>query len=133
MKYKTKNRDKVIEFLKSNSDRSYALVDICEILVADGHGKSTVYRIISELVAEGCVKKISDGTSRHCTYQYVGGTSCKSHLHLKCLVCGNIIHLDHSRSENVCRELLAGAGFTLEAGGLLFGECGECKRGCALI
>ena len=128
MRYKSKNRDRVTDFLKKNRDRSFPLTEICAAVAEDGHGKSTVYRIVSELVNEGNVKRISDTNSRHCTYQYVGGEACRSHLHLKCVGCGSIIHLDHTVSERLCHELAADYGFTPEAGGMLFGQCRACKE-----
>ena len=67
MGYNTGKRERILAFLCENADSSYSLEEICSALTADGKGKSTVYRIVSELVAEGCLRRLSDGRTRHCT------------------------------------------------------------------
>ena len=126
MKYNTGKRELIIDFLSSHSSESFTLEQICEKILEDGHGKSTVYRIASELVAEGRIRKISDERTRHCTYQYVGGDECHSHLHLKCRGCGRLIHLDSTISEYLADKILDARGFSLECGGMLFGQCESC-------
>ncbi len=126
MKYSTGKRELIIDFLSSHAAESYTLEDICEKILEDGRGKSTVYRIASKLVAEGRIRKISDERTRHCTYQYVGGDECHSHLHLKCRGCGRLIHLDSTISEYLADKILDARGFSLECGGMLFGQCESC-------
>ena len=126
MKYNTGKREQITEFLSAHSSESFTLEEICDKILENGHGKSTVYRIASELVAEGQIRKISDERTRHCTYQYVGGEECHSHLHLKCRGCGKLIHLDDSVSEYLADKILDAGGFALECGGMLFGQCKSC-------
>ena len=126
MRYKTGNNEKILEFLKHSAERSYSLIEICEAIADDGRGKSTVYRIVSELVSSGLVRKLSDDKTRHCTYQYIGDAECKSHLHLKCRSCGKLIHLDGRLSEILCRELSLAHGFSPDAGSIIFGRCNAC-------
>lgn len=125
MTYKTGKRDAILEFLSKNSESSFTLEEICDVIASDGHGKSTVYRIVSELVENGCIRRISDGKTRHCTYQYVGDEECRCHLHLKCRDCGRLYHLDHKLSDELSKKLSEG-GFSLDEGAMLFGTCREC-------
>ncbi len=127
MKYSTGKREQLLAFLSKNADRSFALFDLAEKVTEGGKGKSTVYRIVSELLAEGKVRRLSDGKTRHCTYQYIGNEECHSHLHLKCRDCGQLIHLNEDISHKFSASVLSFDGFTLEEGCLLFGKC----KGCA--
>ena len=128
MTYNTGKREQILKFLADNSARSYTLEEICENIIPDGHGKSTVYRIVSELVEKDCLRRLSDGKTRRCTYQYVGDYECRSHLHLMCRGCGRMIHLDEQLSSELCDTLLA-SGFAVEEGGMLFGKCRGCGAG----
>ena len=128
MKYETGKKEAIISFLRMGSEHSFTLVEICEAIARDGKGQSTVYRLVSELVREGSVRRISDGKTRHCTYQYVGGAECKSHLHLKCRECGKLIHLGKAISSKLLSEVYSAGGFTVEGGGMLFGKCKECSK-----
>ena len=127
MKYNTGKRERIIKFLRINSARSFTLEQISEQIVPGGNGKSTVYRIVSELVFEGKLKRLSDGKTRHCTYQYVGDEACVSHLHLKCRDCGKLIHLCDEISQDFANALLSEDGFRLDAGTMLFGKCSDCS------
>ena len=125
MTYNTGKREQILKFLADNSARSYTLEQICENIIPDGHGKSTVYRIVSELVDKDCLRRLSDGKTRHCTYQYVGDEECRGHLHLMCRDCGKLIHLDAKLSHELCGTLLA-SGFAVDEGSMLFGKCEVC-------
>lgn len=128
MGYNTGKRERIIAFLKENSDTSYTLEEICGVITTDGKGKSTIYRIVSELVSEDSVRRLSDGRTRHCTYQYVGGDHCHNHLHLKCKECGRLVHLDEDLSRKFERAVLSAGGFMIEEGTLLFGTCKDCTE-----
>ena len=129
MKYNTGKREQIIKFLRMNSSMSFTLEEISQEITEDGHGRSTVYRIVSELVSEGKLRRLSDGKTRHCTYQYIGDDECSSHLHLKCRDCGRLIHLEDEISHEFAAALLSLDGFTLDAGAMLFGKCKDCKTG----
>ena len=129
MIYKTGKKEKIIELLSRNSDSSYTLEEICTAVLDEGKGKSTVYRLVSELVADGCIRRISDGMTRHCTYQYIGGAHCHNHMHLKCKGCGRLIHLDEEISHELESKVLSLGGFVIESGTLLFGTCADCVGG----
>ena len=128
MGYNTGKRERILAFLRDNGDSSYSLEDICSALTSDGHGRSTVYRIVSELVGEGAVRRLSDGRTRHCTYQYVGDECCHRHLHLKCKGCGRLVHLDEGVSRDFERAVMSVGGFMIEEGTLLFGRCKDCTE-----
>ena len=128
MKYTTGKRQRIIDFLAGNCESAYTLEEICAALTEDGKGKSTVYRLVSELVSEGRISRISDGRTRRITYQYVGAEACHSHLHLKCKGCGKLVHLDDEVSEKLGQAVLSVGEFFLDEGAFLFGTCKKCAE-----
>ena len=125
MKYNTKRREEIISFLMKNRECSFTAEQVAVALIGDSGGRSSVYRILSELTEGGCVRRITDGASRRVAYQYVGDEHCHHHLHLKCKGCGRLIHLDENISREVKDKLSVG-GFIIDEGELLFGRCDAC-------
>ena len=125
MTYNTKRREEIIDYFKKHADTAHPLDEICAALTGDGEGKSSVYRIVARLVDDGVLKKISSPKSRHCKYQYLG-EHCSHHLHLKCIDCGRLIHLDAGRSDKLMSAVLSLGDFSLDASSLLMGKCKSC-------
>ena len=126
MTYNTEKRSELLGFLKNNTDAAFSLEEICSRLTKDGKGKSTLYRQMAKLVEEGEVSRISVG-SRKFVYQYMDKQRCAEHLHLKCLDCGRLLHLDSSTSASFEKNLLAAEGFSLDSGCILYGKCRSCN------
>ena len=63
-------------------------------------------------------------------FQYVDeGRHCREHLHLKCVQCGRIYHLDCHFMDEVRAHLMAEHGFTLQCeGSVLYGLCRHCAQ-----
>ena len=129
MIYNTEKRSELIAFFENGSGQAYTIDEICRSILPDGQGKSTVYRLISRLVDEGKVRKISDAKTRHVTYQYLYTGRCAEHLHLKCKECGRLIHLDDVTSHILEKRIFKSEGFTLDVGALLYGVCDGCTYG----
>lgn len=127
MNYRTGKRAEVVNFLREGGG-SYTIEQICDSVAEGGSGRSTVYRLVSELVAAGEVRRISDGRTRHCTYQYIGGAGCRGHLHLKCKQCGKLIHLDERATDAVRRAVGGIEDFAIDIGELLLGTCSTCAH-----
>ena len=72
MTYNTERRHEIIALTASERERAFTAEEICGRLLNDGNGKSTVYRIISNLVNEGILKRISDGTRKSHIIQNYG-------------------------------------------------------------
>ena len=76
---------------------------------------------------DGTVRRFVKGNSRHFTYQILGGEECHAHLHLKCVDCGRVVHLDHEATAFVQEHLLQKNHFVAdEAATMLFGRCNTC-------
>ena len=128
MTYKTEKRLDIIEFLSKSNGRPYTIDEICSAILSDRQGKSTVYRLISRMVDEGEIRRISDGKTRKVTYQYINAGRCKDHLHLKCIGCGGLIHLDELTSHILESRIFSAEGFALDEGALLYGKCKNCLK-----
>jgi len=129
MIYNTEKRTKLIEFLSKNSKNAYTAEEICHSILDGERGKSTVYRLISKLVDDGIIHRISDAKTRRITYQYIGERACSEHLHLKCTECGKLIHLDDTTSHILEKRIFKSEGFALDGGAMIFGKCEGCLYG----
>ena len=126
--YHTEKREALANFMQEHESEAFSLEELCHILCPDGKGKSTVYRLVSRFVDEGTLRKIADVKTRHNSYQWIG-EGCSHHLHLKCTVCGQVIHLDHETSHKFEDTLRTALSFVLdEEQTLLFGTCRTCAR-----
>ena len=126
MTYNTEKRAELLGFLESNADAAFSIEEICARLTADGKGKSTLYRQTAKLVEEGYVSRIPTG-SRKFVYQYRDKQHCGEHLHLKCLDCGRLLHLNAKASASLEKDLLSGEGFSLDSRCILYGKCRDCN------
>lgn len=129
--YKTKQKELLLECLTENKDVHLTAADILTHLRDKGHslGVSTVYRQLDKLVAAGVVRKfIIDETSSAC-YQYAGTSEeCCEHFHLKCNVCGKLIHVDCSLMKKIAEHMQNSHGFSVDTTKtLLYGVCRECS------
>ena len=126
MTYNTEKRAELLGFFESHSDTAFSIEEICARLAKDGRGKSTLYRQTAKLVEEGYVSRIPTG-SRKFVYQYRDKQHCGEHLHLKCLDCGKLLHLNAEASASLENDLLSKEGFSLDSGCILYGKCRDCN------
>lgn len=130
-KYNTKQREKILEYLKNNQDSNITAEEILTHFneINEDIGKATVYRFLNELVKQGIVKKyMVDG--RNCSsYQYIEEKNCKEHFHLKCEKCNKIIHLECNEFKEVQNHIAQEHGFELDGIKTVFyGVCKNCKK-----
>ena len=127
MTYNTEKRAEILAYLEKNGSAPKTIPEICSAVLSGEGGQSTVYRIVSKLVDEGSLRKISDSKTRGVTYQYIHSGHCAEHLHLKCRECGEMLHLGEETSHAFESRLLKEAGFSLDEGALIYGKCRDCK------
>ena len=92
-RYNTEQKKILLDFLEANSENSYTIEEIISALGNRGIGKSTVYRLMTQLVEEKKVRK-SAGEGRQFLYRITANEKCRHHLHLQCKDCGTVLHLD---------------------------------------
>lgn len=131
--YSTEQKKILSDFLYRNSDVAYSIEELTEMLRKEygdhAPAKSTVYRLIPHLVEEGRVRRFIKGQGRRFVYQAVTCDSCHSHLHLKCVDCGRLIHLDCRVSDELIGRVRSVSDFSVsEEQTVLFGACADCKK-----
>lgn len=129
--YQTTGRLALVAYLKKERNQApQSAAEIFEGLCREGGAaaRSSVYRMLAALCAEGAVRKFREGTgSNGYVYQYVGEGDCSGHLHLQCLSCGKIEHLACRCSADISRHLMATHHFAVDSGAsVLYGTCAAC-------
>ena len=127
MKYSTRQRTELLEYLKENPDRCFTAKEIISESGLDV-GEATVYRALAGFVRDGSVKKYITGEGGGAIYQYVADADCESHFHLKCLSCGRLFHTECHVIDEMVRHIEAEHGFRVDAvHTTIYGVCGECE------
>lgn len=131
-KYKTKQKEILIDFFKNKAGIHITAGDVCEHFREQGIaiGQSTIYRHLESLVDEGIINKyIIDGNSPAC-FEYSdekshGESECS--FHCKCEKCGKLIHLHCEELEEIQGHLYKEHKFRLNPMRTVFyGICEEC-------
>ena len=129
--YTTKNRSENLNYLKKNCSSTISAADIKKHLEEKeiSVNTTTIYRFLDKLCAENIIIKYSDVNSDKAVYQYAGEQGhCREHLHLKCIKCGKVMHLDCSFMDELRKHVMAEHHFKLQCSGdLLHGLCEECS------
>ena len=127
--YQTAQKKLLLDFLREHSRQAFTIEELAAALEGREHapGKSTLYRLMPLLVQEGRVKRFVRGTSRQFLYQMMG-ESCRTHLHLKCSICGQMVHMGHEESLELVRMIDKKYHFSVSEGDtVLFGLCENCR------
>ena len=133
-KYNTRQREVLLDYLKSVPGNHVTVADICSHLQDHGVsiGQATVYRRLEDLVDEGVVNKyIIDAKSPAC-FEYVekdshiAGDIC---FHCKCEKCGKLIHLHCDELSGIKEHLYEEHRFNLDPKRTVFyGLCETCTE-----
>lgn len=132
--YQTEQKKILLAYMKAHSDRAFTIEELCEQMKEELNlktvpGKSTVYRVMPELVEEGQVKRFVKGNSRKFLYQMMCGDHCSRHLHMKCSVCGKLYHMEDEESEALLLQVMQKHHFQVDEGKtILFGQCESCGQ-----
>lgn len=128
--YHTSSRVKIMDYLKGHKDQAVSASDIATHLMENDAAVNitTIYRYLDRLTKEGTVNKfVQEGGSR-AIYQYVDQShQCESHLHLKCVNCGSVIHLECEFMDEISEHIKKDHGFELICKqSVLYGLCVSC-------
>lgn len=131
--YRTRQRTAILQYLRAHPRAHLTAEELCDALHADGIaiGKSTVYRTLERLEQSGIVRRFTMSPGEGACYQYADGASerCQTHLHLKCLICGTLYHIDCDHLDELNTHLAAQHHFTLDyTKTVLYGTCEPCRR-----
>lgn len=130
--YTTASRTKILEYLKKNGDRTVNVNDISNYLKENQSevNITTIYRYLDKLAKEGTVIKYVAEKGNQAVYQYVEqGHHCDEHLHLKCVKCGCIIHLECDFMREIAEHIKKDHGFELQCkNSIIYGMCSKCQE-----
>ena len=131
--YKTAAKEALVTYLTQNGAHPQSAEAIRAGLAERGHavGQSTVYRLLGALCADGTVKKYhADKEGEGFVYQYVGShLQCHRHLHLQCVRCGAVHHLECNYNAQLAEHLRSEHGFVVDCGrSVLLGLCAACAE-----
>ena len=130
--YTTKTRQVILEYMKEQSEVTVSVSDIEQYLKEMGIkvNTTTVYRYLDKLCAEHVVIKYPDLNSDKAVFQFAGEEKkCTDHLHLKCIRCGKVVHLDCDFMDELKEHLFRDHGFRLQCSGdMLHGICKDCEN-----
>lgn len=128
--YTTKTRTEMLSYMKKNWARTITAADVIQHMTEIGSpvSQTTVYRYLDKLCEEHRLVKYPDSTGEKSIYQYTDEHSnCADHLHLKCTVCGRLIHMDCAFLDEFSKHLLEEHNFLLQyKGNMLYGVCKDC-------
>ena len=123
---------RILDYLINNQQHAVSASNILEHLEQEGASPNptTVYRYLDKLAGEQKIMKYVADKGEKAVFQYVDeGQHCREHLHLKCVRCGRIQHLDCHFMTEVRAHLMADHGFTLQCeGSVLYGLCRTCAQ-----
>ncbi len=129
--YKTSGRERLVHFLSEHPDTPYTVDELAELLRPAG--KSSLYRQLSELIADGTVRRDrddlceEDGRPPAAVYRYIGRADCARHFHLRCMSCGRLLHLDCHLTADLLSHIQSDHHFLVNMGkSVLYGECESC-------
>ena len=136
-KYLTRQRRQLLDYLSWHTDEQMtkpaendtADVEIADALTQENISLSAVYRNLSDLEADGLLKRsVREGT-RDVFYQYIAAEECKDSLHLSCRGCGKSIHLGDAEAERLLDSTLKSTGFQIDKSEtILYGVCADCRK-----
>ena len=129
--YKTKQREYILEYLRSCGTRHTTVGEIVRHLQDSGTpvGTATVYRHLEQLVEDGAVRKYVLDEKCGACYQFLPeqAEACHEHFHLKCTCCGKLFHVSCTYLDQLNQHLLEHHGFTVDHTKTgLYGGCADC-------
>ena len=131
-KYKTKQRESLIEYFKEAEGEHITAYDVCAYFKEQGvsMGQSTVYRQLESLVDEGVLGKYVIDANTPACFEYInpelhsGSEPC---FHCKCERCGKLIHMHCDELKNIQEHLYKHHNFKINPMRTVFyGVCDEC-------
>jgi len=129
--YKTKQQELLFSYLREMQGQHFTAEDVRNHFDKKNIsiGIATIYRQLEKLVAEGKIQKYFIDEHSAACFEYLGeGCSHQEeHFHLKCDICGKLIHLECEELATIKGHLESDHGFVLNPLKTVFyGICTEC-------
>ena len=129
MIYNTEQRNLLLTFLKDNPDKKFSAKEIEQALSDKNISRSAVYRNLADLEADGKIKRHTKSGSRETFFQYCDLQSCRNQIHLSCIKCGKIFHMETQMADTLVTKVESMEGFEINKGETtLYGICKNCNQ-----
>ncbi|MDR0999785.1 MAG: transcriptional repressor [Clostridiales bacterium] len=128
--YTTRQGEAILAFLSSCQGAHVTAAQVAEHFndISEPIGRTTVYRRLEKLVAEGMARKYIIDESKAACYQYVDEPQ-QGHYHLKCEVCGEVFHLCCNLLDEVADHIYDEHDFKVnEFKTVFYGVCADCRE-----
>ena len=130
--YKTEGRKKIMDILRQSGGVPLSVPQIEGKLQEGGSplNKTTIYRYLDKLEDSGDVVKYAVDEGRKALFQLVDRKRrCDQHLHLKCVECGALLHLDGPPMSTLAEQVYTEHGFMIQCrNSVIYGLCQECLK-----
>jgi Fur family ferric uptake transcriptional regulator len=129
--YNTQQGKLILDYLASTGDSHVTVHQILRHFEDEGAdiGQTTIYRHLEKLAEDGKVRKYVLSEGKSACYQYINQEACREHFHLKCEVCGGLIHLDCDFLNVIQRHVRENHDFEINMLKTVFyGKCEKCKN-----
>ena len=130
--YKTKSRKLILQYLIEEKEHTVSISDILDFLKEQEElvNVSTIYRYLDKLVSEGKVMKYQNEEGKKAVFQYIEEeNTCQQHLHMQCVKCGRVIHLNCGFMEEIKAHMMEHHRFRLQChNSILYGICSDCEK-----
>lgn len=124
----TRQRKVLLSYLQEHADELLSAQEIAEALRGECISLSAVYRNLSELEADGLLRRGRGGGAREVYYQYIGAQACQNCLHLSCKKCGRTFHMNARGAAALMQTVAKTEGFAVDkADTVLYGVCEACQ------
>ena len=126
--YSTRQRTELLGLFAKRPAHDFTADELAAELAESGVNRSTVYRNLGHLTRDGVItQKISDDGRRK-VYRLNAAHGCAGHLHLLCVKCGSIVHMDGEMTGIIARLTDSGCGFSLSTESTVIeGLCKDCR------
>lgn len=129
--YRTKSRERILLFFKNHREKIVSAAEIHDFLQEKDNkvNLATIYRNLDKMTDDGILMKYKDSQEDKAVYQYVGDNEkCHEHLHMQCVKCGKVMHLECGFMNEITEHLMQHHRFGLECSkSILYGMCENCR------
>jgi Fur family ferric uptake transcriptional regulator len=131
--YHTRQGQCILDYLKSLGGSHVTVHQIVRHFedAEEVIGQTTVYRHLEKLTTQGKIRKYVLNEDKSACYQYVDNeASCREHFHLKCEICGSLIHVDCDFLDEIEGHFRSEHDFQINMLKTVFyGTCKQCVLG----
>ena len=129
--YNTRQREKVLEYITSLAGAHVTAAQIVKHFEKDvSVSRTTIFRCLDKLTRDGVIRRyISDGATG-AYYQHIDTPLvCKTHLHLICENCDELIHLECEKMNDFQAHISNEHSFKVNSmKTVLYGKCENCQK-----